>query len=124
MAKHVLDYDPIEDIEDMSITRTELDKLGQQRRENDLKRIAQTDFGLRFLQSLVAGTGAVSYEIFNGNSKDFYQMGRRSVGLEILESLSRASLDLEQAVRRPTTPPYEITEEEVKRSIKTLREKR
>lgn len=69
----------------------------QQRREtdeelNDLRHIMRDKAGRRFMWRLLSSCG-VYQTSFTGNSETFFREGKRSIGLEHIDKLTRACLD-------------------------------
>lgn len=100
--------------ESKTLTHQEANRLLQAERINDIRSIAKTPEGLRFFQEMMLDCGLLS-EAFDGNSKDFYKAGRRSIALKYINLIGIASPDLQSAIINPRRIPYTLSEEEYQR---------
>lgn len=55
-------------------------------RENDLRKLLDSNHGRRFIQALLVETGTFD-NTFTGNSKSYYNDGRRSIGLDLFREI-------------------------------------
>ncbi|AIY40180.1 hypothetical protein LT85_1022 [Collimonas arenae] len=72
--------------------REKLAKVREEKRINGLKLTMATSDGRRWMWAFLSNCGLFSVE-FNGNSKDYYNLGRRGAGMPVMAEIQKHCMD-------------------------------